>query len=115
MTRSWVLVHGLVAVVLLALILVHDLDANWCAQCDAELRARLNLDAILFISRGRDCRLAGSPARHLWLDVGFSEGHARGAAVDDGADTEAVGFAIARACQSARVDCAEGLAYVVTL
>lgn len=114
MAGSWVLVHGLVAVVLLALILVHDPNTNWRAQCDSELCARLDFDAILLIAGCCDGRLAGSTACHLGLNVTLGESHAWWAAVDDGAHGKTVGFAIARIismCDQARRLCA----YVVTL
>ncbi len=99
MARSRVHVHSLVAVVLLALVLVHDPDANGGAQCDAEFCARLDLDAVLLIAGGCNGGLTRSAARHLRLDVIFGQGHARRATVDDGADGKTVGFAIAGADQ----------------
>ena len=94
-TRPGIHVHGLVAVVLWALVFIHNPDANWRAQCYAKLGAGLDFDLVLLISRGCDGRLAGSSSCHLGLDVSFSKRHARRAAIDDGANTEAVGFAIA--------------------
>jgi hypothetical protein len=88
-------VHSLVSIVLGALVLVHDLNADRCAQCDAKLGAGLDLDLVLLISRSCDRGLSGTPARHLGLNVGFGELHTRRAAVDDGADAEAVRLAIA--------------------
>ena len=115
MTRSWVQVHRLVAIVLLALVLVHNPQANWCAQCDAKLGARLDFYSVFLVARSRDCRLAWSSTSHLRLDVVFSEGHARWAAVDDGADRKAMGLAIAVDCQNASIECSEVMTYVVTL
>lgn len=89
-------VHGGVAVVLGALVLVEDEHADGGAQGDAGLGAGLDLHAVLFVARGRDGGLAGAAAGHLRLDVGLGEGHAGRAAVDDAADGAAVGFAIAR-------------------
>lgn len=113
MAGPWVLVHGLVAIVLLALVLIHDPDTNWRAQCDSKLCAGLNFDAILLVSGCCDGRLAGSAARHLGLNVTFGESHAWRAAVDDGANGKTVGFAIATAISmrnhKRRLD-----AYVVT-
>ena len=96
MAGSWVLVHGLVAVILLALVLVHDPDANWSAQCNAELCTGLDLHAVLFVAGSCDSGLAGSAARHLGLNVILGEGHTRRAAVNYGADGKTVGFTIAR-------------------
>lgn len=90
-----VLVDGGVAVVLGALVLVEHAQANRGAEGDAELGARLDLDAVLLVSRRGDGRLAGAAACHLRLDVGFGQGHAGRAAVDDAADGAAVGFTIA--------------------
>lgn len=50
-----VLVDGGVAVVFGALILVHDTQANWGAQGDAELGARLDLDSIFLVARRGNC------------------------------------------------------------
>jgi hypothetical protein len=94
-TRPWVEIHCLVAIVLLALILVHDSETNWGAQCDAELGAGLYLDAILLVAWCGDGGLTWSAARHLRLDVVVGEGHAGRTAVDDGTNREAVGLAIA--------------------
>lgn len=88
-------VHGGVAVVLGALVLVEDEHADGGAEGEAGLGAGLDLYAVLLVARGRDGGLAGAAARHLRLDVGLGEGHARGAAVDDAADGATVGFAIA--------------------
>lgn len=88
-------VHGGVAVVARALVLVEDEHADGGAERDAGLGARLDLHAVLFVARRRDGRLAGSAARHLRLDVGLGQGHAGRAAVDDAADGAAVGLAIA--------------------
>jgi hypothetical protein len=95
MTWSRVHIHCLVAIVLLALVLVHDPEANWSAQCDTELGTGLYLDTILLVARCGDGGLAWSAARHLRLDIGVCEGHAWRAAVDNGADREAMGLAIA--------------------
>lgn len=62
---------------------------------DAILGARLDLDAVLLVSRRGDGRLARAAACHLRLDVGFGQGHARRAAVDDAADGATVGLSIA--------------------
>lgn len=94
MTRSRVFVHGLVAVVLLALVFVHDSDSNRRAERDAKLCSRLDFYAILFIAWSRNGRLARSASCHLGLDVGLCQRHARRATVNDGADRETVGFAI---------------------
>ena len=95
MTRSGVHIHSLVTVVLWSLILVHDLDTNGRAQCQAELSTRLDLDLVFLISRGCNRRLTRSSSCHLGLDVGFSEGHTGRATINDGTDAEAVRFAIA--------------------
>lgn len=100
MARSWVLIHRLVAIILLALILVHYPKTDWRTQCDAKLSARLDFYTIFLIARSCDGGLAGSPASHLGLDVGFGEGHAWRAAVDNGADRETVGLSIAADCKS---------------
>lgn len=88
-------IHGLIAVVLGALVLIHDANADRCAQCDAELSTRLDLNLVLLISRSCDRGLSGTAACHLGLDIGFGKLHTRRAAVNDGANTEAVGLAIA--------------------
>jgi len=95
MAGARVQIHRAAAVVLGSLVLVADHHANRCSQGDSEFRSRLNLDAVLFVSRGRQRALAGASAGHLGLDVVFCELHAWGAAVDDAADRAAVGFAIA--------------------
>lgn len=115
MTWPWVQVHGLVAIILLALVLIHDSEANWCAQCDAELSARLDLYAILLIARRCYGGLARSSAGHLRLNIGFCEGHARWAAVDNGSNREAVGFAIAKRLLDKSIGVVAHEPYVVTL
>lgn len=95
MARSGVKVHSLVAIILLALVFVHDPDTNWGTQCNTELCARLNLHAIFLVSWGCDRGLTGAAASHLGLDVALREGHTRRAAIDDGTYTEAVGLSIA--------------------
>jgi hypothetical protein len=102
MARPGVHVHCLVSIVLLALVLVHDPDANGRAQSDAKLGTGLNLYAVLLVARCRNGRLSGPTSRHLRLDIIFREAHAGRASVDDGTDTETVGLAIAGECQ----DCA---------
>ncbi|KAL8931519.1 MAG: hypothetical protein Q9216_007174, partial [Gyalolechia sp. 2 TL-2023] len=62
---------------------------------DAELGAGLDLDFVFFVAGGGEGALAGTSAGHLGLDVGFCEGEAWWAAIDDAANGEAVGFAIA--------------------
>lgn len=84
MTGSWVHIHRLVAIVLLALVLVHDPETNWCAKGDTKLRARLDLHTILLVSGCSYGGLAWSAARHLGLDVSVCESHAWWASVDDG-------------------------------
>lgn len=88
-------VHCAVAVVLRPLVLIADHHSNWRAQCHTKLCARLDLDSVLLVARGRQGALAGSAAGHLRLDVALGELHARRAAVDDTADGAAVRLAIA--------------------
>lgn len=95
MTRARVQVHGAVAVVLGALVLIHDTHANGGAQRHTELGARLDLNAILLVARGCDCALSRTAAGHLGLDVGLAELHARRTAVNNAADGKAVRLAIA--------------------
>lgn len=94
--RAGVQVHGGVAIVLGALVLVEDEHADGRAQGDAAFGSGLNLNTVFFVARGRDGGLAGAAAGHLRLDVGLGEGHARRAAVDYAADRAAVGLAIAK-------------------
>jgi len=89
-------VHGLVAVVLLPLVLIHDPQTNWRAQCNAKFGARLYLHPVLLVPRRGYGRLAWSAARHLGLDVVVCESHAWRAPVDNGADGETVRLAIRR-------------------
>jgi len=95
MAGTRVQVHCAATVVLGPLILIADHDSNWSAQCNAELCARLDLDAILLIARGCQGALAGTAAGHLGLDIVLGELHTGRAAVDDTADRAAVRFAIA--------------------
>lgn len=78
-----------------ALVLVEHHHADGGAEGDAKLGARLDQDAVLFVTGGRDVALAGATARHLGLDVVLGELHAGGDAVDDAADGAAVRLAIA--------------------
>ena len=95
MAGPGVQIHCLVSVVLFALVLVHDPDANGRTQRDAKLGAGLDLYAVLLVARCCDGRLSGSTSCHLRLNVILREAHARRAPVDDGTDAEAVGLAIA--------------------
>lgn len=97
MTWSRVHVHCLVAIVLLALVLVHDSEANRSTQRDSKLGARLYLNTVLLVAGRRDGGLTWSAASHLGLNVGICEGHAWRAAVDNGAHREAMRLAIAGA------------------
>lgn len=92
--RTRVQVHRAATVVLRSLVLVADHHANRCSQSDSEFRSRLDLDAVLFVSRGRQRALTGASTGHLGLDVVFCELHAGGAAVNDAANGAAMGFAI---------------------
>lgn len=58
------------------------------------LGARLDLYAVLFISRRCDSTLAWPPAVQLRLDVSFCEGEKRRDAVYDHTDRFAVRFAV---------------------
>ncbi|KAL9576263.1 MAG: hypothetical protein Q9212_007246, partial [Teloschistes hypoglaucus] len=62
---------------------------------EAEFGAGLDLDTVFFVAGSGEGGLAGAAAGHLRLDVGFGEGKAGGAAIDDAADGETMGFAIA--------------------
>lgn len=86
MAWSWEPVHGVVAVVLGPLVLIHDAHANWRSQSDSKLGARLYLHAVLLVSRGRDRALSWTTASHLGLDVGLCEAHARRDTVDNASD-----------------------------
>ncbi|KAJ0158688.1 hypothetical protein CTA2_11079 [Colletotrichum tanaceti] len=88
-------VHGRVAVVLGALVLILDEHADRGAKGDAELGAALDDDAVLFVSRCRNGALAGAAAVQLGLDVGLGKGHAGRDAIDDDTDRFAVGLAVA--------------------
>lgn len=88
-------VHGAVAVILGALVFIPDDEPYGCPECDAEFGAGLDLHPVFLIAGGGEGGLAGAPAGHLGLDVGFGELHARGAAIDDASYGEAVRFAVA--------------------
>lgn len=94
MTRSWVEIHGTIAVILWSLILVPDDQPDGRAEGDSEFRTRLDLDLVLLVARRRQSRLTWSAPCHLWLDVGFGELHARWHTVDNASDAAAVGLAI---------------------
>lgn len=115
MAGPWVHIHSLVSIILLALVLVHDTNANWRAQCDTELCAGLDLYTIFLVSWGRNRGLARPTARHLGLYVALIKGHAWRAAVDYGTDAEAVRLSIAEYCQKFAIDQVACIAYVVTL
>ena len=55
-----------------------------------KLGARVDGDAVLLVARGGDGRLARAAAVELGLDVGFGEGEARRAVLDDAGDGLAV-------------------------
>lgn len=93
MARSWEQVHLVALVVMRPLVLVHDAKSNRRAQRDAELGAGLDLDPVLFISRGGYGALTRTTARELGLDVFLREAEAGRAAIDDGYDGATVGFA----------------------
>lgn len=95
MAGARVQVHCAATVVLGSLVLITDHHANWRAQRDAKLCARLDLYSVLLVPRGRQGALPGTATGHLGLDVVLGELHARRAAVDDTADGAAVRFAIA--------------------
>lgn len=90
-----VLVHCAVAVVFWSLVFVANAQADRGTESDAEFGAGLDFNFVFFVAGGGEGALAGAAPGHLGLDVGFCEGKARGAAIDDAADGEAVGFAIA--------------------
>lgn len=90
MAGSRVHVHGAVSIVLGPLVFVPHHHAYWRAQGDTELGSRLYLDPVLFVSRGCQSTLSGSPPCHLGLDVCLCELHAGRAPVDDAADRAAV-------------------------
>lgn len=85
-------VNGLGAVVVGPLVLVGDSEEDGGAEGAAKLGAGVDGDLVLFVSGGGDGGLAGAAAVELWLDVGFGEGEAGGAVVDDAGDGLAVGF-----------------------
>jgi hypothetical protein len=92
MGRAGVDVHGLVAVVLGALVLVHDDEADRGPEGLAEFGAGLDGYAVFLVAGRGDGALARAAAVELGLDVGFGEGHAGGWVVDDAPDGFAVGF-----------------------
>ena len=94
MTRPWVQIHRAPTVVLRPLILITHDHGNRRAQRDSKLCTRLDLHAVFLIARCRQRRLAGSPPRHLRLDVGFCEGEPRWHAINDAAHGAAVGLAV---------------------
>lgn len=72
--------------------------ANIMACCRVVTRApkfasRSYSHAVLLVARGRDGRLARTPAIELRLDVGLDEGQPRRAVLDDTGDGLAVGLA----------------------
>lgn len=95
MTRPRVQIHRLIPIILRPLILIQHHHRNRRAQRHPKLGARLDLHAVLLVAGRGEGGLPGAAARHLRLDVGFGEGKAGGAAVDDAAHGAAVGFAIA--------------------
>jgi hypothetical protein len=88
-------VHRFVTIVLWALVLIHNPDAYWCAQREAKLGTRLDFNLVLLVSRCRNRRLSRSSTCHLGLNIALGESHTRRTSINDGADTEAMGFAIA--------------------
>lgn len=96
MTRSGEQVHSAAAIVLRSLVLVANDHSNWRTQGDAKFRPRLDFDAVLFISRGREGALARASPGHLRLDVVLCEFHSGRAPIDNTADGAAVRFTIAK-------------------
>ncbi len=81
-----------VAVVLAALILVADQQADRRAGGLALVHAREDLDPIRLIALGDELAGAGPPPIQVGLDVGLRQRHAGRTAVDDAADRRAMGF-----------------------
>lgn len=109
MAGSRVLVHCTVAIVSRTLVFVENAEGNWGPEGETMFCAGLDLDTVFFITRCSKGGLARSTAGHLRLNVIFSERKARGTAVNDGADGEAVGFAITVSNPGVRaIDCYQG-------
>lgn len=83
MARSRVHVHRAAAVVFWSVVLIPHNHGNWRAQCDAKLSARLNLDSVLLVSWRGEGALTRPSTSHLWLDIGFCEGHTGRTPVDN--------------------------------
>jgi hypothetical protein len=69
MARPGVHIH--LGVVMRPLVLVQDHHRNRCAKGVSELRAGVDLDAVLLITRSRKRALAGTATGKLRLDVGL--------------------------------------------
>jgi hypothetical protein len=63
-------------VVVGALVLVADLERDWCAKGDTVLNTRVDDYKILLVAGGGQVRLAGAAASKLGLDVSLDELHA---------------------------------------
>lgn len=106
MTGPRVFIHCAITIVSRALVFVEDAEGDWGTECKAMFCAGLDLDTVFFVAGCSECGLARSTAGHLRLDVIFSERKAWGATVNDGADGQAVGFAIAVSIAGVRaIDC----------
>lgn len=88
-------VHRAAAVVLGSLILISHYHSDGRAECDAELCAGLNLNAVLLVTRRGQSTLARTSPRHLRLDIILSELHAWWAAINNTANGPAMRLAIA--------------------
>ena len=93
MAGAWVHVHGLVPVVLGAVVLVGDGQQDGRAQSSAVLGARVDGHAVLLVAGRRDGRLARAAAVELGLDVILGEGEVGRAVFDDARDGPAVRLA----------------------
>jgi hypothetical protein len=69
MARPGVQIH--LGVVMRPLVLVHDHHRNRGTKGVSELRAGVDLNAILLIAWSRECALAGTATGKLRLDVGL--------------------------------------------
>ena len=88
-----------VAVIFAALVGVLNQQRNRGARGPALIDARQNLHLVRLLALGHMTAGARAAAVKLRLDVGFRQGHARGAAVDHAANGRAVGFTKVGDCE----------------
>lgn len=92
MARARVEIDSLTAVVTRSLVFVGDDQENGRSEGATGFDARVNSDAVFFVTRSRDGRLAWSAAVELRLDIRFGEGEAWRAVFDNATHGFAMGF-----------------------